>query len=406
MDSKEKPVVVLRSAWLPTHQANGIQTMRMCEAFGSLGLAVRLYYIPQPRFGEDIAAYYNLTAPIDLRRLPRAVLPLRKNFKLDRGWTAAPSFAHAFLWCGWVTQLASRERALFYFVREPMLAWWLAARRLPTVLEIHDIPKGFERIFIRRAAQQKSLQLLLAITEHMRTDLTEQLDVPPEKLLTLHDGIDLNGSTSSVTKEIARQKLGVALDEHLIVYTGKLDAEKGVEVLARAAPMLSDFRIVIVGDGVLADGRLQRLIKEVHAGNVTMAGFKPHAEARLYQKAADVLVLPHSMKYLHSAYYTSPLKLFEYMAAGAPIIAAELPSIREVIKHGDNGWLVAPDDPGALAAGIRHVLQNRDLAAAMAARAARDARKYTWQSRAARIVESVKLSGRNDVADKRASMSS
>jgi glycosyltransferase involved in cell wall biosynthesis len=112
------------------------------------------------------------------------------------------------------------------------------------------------------------------------------------------------------------------------------------------------------------------------------------------------------MKYLHSAYYTSPLKLFEYMAAGAPIVAAELPSIREVIKHGDNGWLVAPDDPGALAAGIRHVLQNRDLASAMAAKAARDAKNYTWQSRAARIVEGVKRNGSCDVADKRASMAS
>ena len=406
MNSKEKSVVVLRSAWLPTRQANGIQTMRMCEAFGSLGLPVRLYYIPQPRFGADIAAYYNLTAPVDLRRLPRAVLPLRKNFKLDRGWTAAPSFAHAFLWCGVVTQLASRERALFYFVREPMLAWWLAVRRLPTVLEIHDIPKGFERIFIRRASQQKNLRLVLAITEHMRTDLKEQLGVPAEKLLTLHDGIDLDGSGSPVTKQMARQKLGLAPDKDLIVYTGKLDAEKGVEILARAAPMLSDIQFAIVGDGMLADGRLQRLIKEVHGDNVTLVGFKAHSEARLFQKAADVLVLPHSMKYLHSAYYTSPLKLFEYMAAGAPIVAAELPSIREVIKHGDNGWLVAPDDPGALAAGIRHVLQNRDLASAMAAKAARDAKNYTWQSRAARIVEGVKRNGSCDVADKRASMAS
>src|ERR1044071_10426309 len=125
--------------------------------------------------------------------------------------------------------------------------------------------------------------------------------------------------------------------------------------------MLSDIQFAIVGDGMLADGRLRRRIKEVQGNKVSLVGFKPHSEARLFQKAADVLVLPHSMKYLHSAYYTSPLKLFEYMAAGAPIVAAELPSIREVIKHGDNGWLVAPDDAGAVGGGIRHVLQDRRL---------------------------------------------
>jgi glycosyltransferase involved in cell wall biosynthesis len=406
MDSKEKPVVVLRSAWLPTRQANGIQTVRMCEAFASLGLPVRLYYVPQPRLRADIAAYYNLRAPIDLKRLPRAVLPMRKHFTLNRRWSAVPSFAHAFLWCGWVTQIVSRTDALFYFVREPMLAWWLALRRLPTVLEIHDIPQGFERIFIRSAARQNSLRLLLAITEHMRIDLAGQLEVPAEKLLTLHDGIELDESSHSETKEIARQKLGLAADRNLIVYTGRLDAEKGVEVLARAAPMLRDVDIVIVGDGTLADGRLQRLIEEIDASNVSLVGFRPHSEARLFQKAADVLVLPHSMKYLHSAYYTSPLKLFEYMAAGAPIIAAKLPAIREVIKHGDNGWLVAPDDPSALAAGIRHVLRNKDLGAAMAAQAVRDVKNYTWQGRAGRIVEGVKLNGSDDVADKRASMAS
>ena len=395
MDSAQRPVVVVRSAWLPTRQANGIQTVRMCEAFASLGLPVKLYYVPQPRLRDDIAAYYNLRAPIDFKRLPRAVLPMRKQFTLNRSWSAAPSFAHAFLWCGWVTQIASRADALFYFVREPMLAWWLALRRLPTVLEIHDIPKGFERIFIRGASRQDSLRLLLSITEHLRIDLAEQLEVPPQKLLTLHDGIE-NQTAHSETKEIARQKLGLAADRNLIVYTGRLDAEKGVEVLARAAPMLRDLHIVIVGDGMLADGRLQRLIEEINASNVTLVGFRPHSEARLFQKAADVLVLPHSMKYLHSAYYTSPLKLFEYMAAGAPIVATELPAIREVIQHGDNGWLVAPDNPSELAAGIRHLLENRQLGSAMAAKAARDAQSYTWEKRAARIVERLGLSGLTD----------
>jgi glycosyltransferase involved in cell wall biosynthesis len=253
------------------------------------------------------------------------------------------------------------------------------------------MPKGRERIFIRWASQQSSVRLVLAVTEHLRADLAKQALVPDEKLLTLHDGIDLRLSSPSTNKENARQRLGLLLGKPIVVYTGQLDTEKGVEILARAAPMLSDVNIIIVGVGPLADGRLQAVIREVKATNIKLVGFKPHSDALLFQKAADVLVLPHSMKFIHSAYYTSPLKLFEYMAAGVPIVASELPATREVLRHRENGWLVQPDNPAALAEGVRHLLEDKSLALAIAQRAAQDVEGYTWEHRAARIVESARV---------------
>jgi glycosyltransferase involved in cell wall biosynthesis len=383
-------VAILRAGWLPTRQANGLQTISMGNAFAELGLRTTLYYIPSPFAKDDPLRFHAADTPLALKTLPRAVLPIRKSFKLEQ-WKSFPSFFHAFIWSGFVTYLASRSKADFYFVREPMIAWWLGQRGLPTVLEIHDIPNGIERIFIRKASHQSSVKLVLAVTEHLRADLARQLGVPAEKLLTLHDGIDFDTSSCSITNGNARRKLGLPLDKPLVVYTGKLDTEKGVEVLARAAPMLNDIHIVIVGDGPLADGRLQRLVRDVNATNVTLVGFKSHSDVLVFQKAADVLVLPHSMKYLHSAYYTSPLKLFEYMAAGVPIVATKLPATNEVLRHGENGWLVRPDSPSALAEGIRHVLANGCLASALAQQATQDAKLYSWERRATRIVESLSL---------------
>jgi glycosyltransferase involved in cell wall biosynthesis len=119
---------------------------------------------------------------------------------------------------------------------------------------------------------------------------------------------------------------------------------------------------------------------------VTFVGFRSHSDALLFQRAADVLVLPHSMKYVHSAYYTSPLKLFEYMAAGVPIVASDLPSNREVIRHGQNGWLVEPDNPGALAQAIHRLLEDRDEAEELAKQATHDVQRYTWERRAGEIL--------------------
>lgn len=386
----EGSVVILRAGWLPTRQANGLQTISMGHAFTQLGFQTTLYYIPSPYVKNDPLRFYDSKPRIILKPLPRAVFPINKNFKLEK-LRSLPSFLHAFVWSGVVSHLTSGSKVDLFFVREPMIAWWLGRRGLPTVLEIHDMPKGRERIFIRRASQQSSVRLVLAVTEHLRADLVKQLLVPREKLLTLHDGIDLRLSNLSTNKEKARQRLGLPLGKPMVVYTGQLDTEKGVEILARAAPMLSDVDIVIVGGGPLADGQLQRVIREVNATNVKAVGLKPHSDALLFQKAADVLALPHSSKFLHSAYYTSPLKLFEYMAAGAPIVASELPATCEVLRHRENGWLVQPDNPAALAEGIRHLLEDKHLASALAQQAARDVEGYTWENRAACILESMGL---------------
>jgi glycosyltransferase involved in cell wall biosynthesis len=386
----EGSVVILRAGWLPTRQANGLQTISMCNAFAKLGLRTTLYYIPSPAKNDPLR-FYGAETQLMLKKLPRAVLPIRKNFKLEQ-WKAFPSFFHAFIWSGFVTHLVSRSKTDFYFVREPMIAWWLARRGLPTVLEIHDIPKGNEGIFIHKASRLDSVKLVLAVTEHLRADLVKQFKVPSEKTLTLHDGIEVKTTDGSISKVQVSQRFGLPLDHPLVVYTGMIDPEKGLDVLARAAPMLNGIHIVIVGYGTQsANEWLQGAIRQANAKNVTVLEFQPHSDARLIQKAADVLVLPHSDKFLHSAYYTSPLKLFEYMATGVPIVASALPAVREVLRHGENGWLVQPDSPSALAGGIVHLLERKHLASAMAQRAALDVEDYTWERRATRIIESMRL---------------
>jgi len=374
-------LVYICNGWIPSHQANGLQTVNMCSAFAKLGLRTTLYYIPSPHIRDDPLQYYHVKTPLIVKPLPRAVFPIRKNFTLEK-WTSLPSFFHAFIWSGFVTHLVSQIKADLYFVRSPILAWWLGRRRLTTVLEIHDI-KGKEQIFIRKASHQASVKLVLAVTEHLRADLAKQLHVPSDKLLTLHDGVELDTFSCSITKKKARQRLGLPLDKPMVVYTGQLSTEKGVDTLVRAAPMLKGIHVFIVGH---VPEWLHRALRETKANNVTLVGFRSHSDALLFQKAADVLVLPHSMKFLHSAYYTSPLKLFEYMAAGVPIVASDLPSHREVIRHGENGWLVKPDNPGALAQGIHSLLENNAVAQRLAKQATRDVQSYTWEQRASEIL--------------------
>jgi glycosyltransferase involved in cell wall biosynthesis len=120
------------------------------------------------------------------------------------------------------------------------------------------------------------------------------------------------------------------------------------------------------------------------ADRVQFTGLVPPAQVAGLLRAADVLVLPNPASAI-STRFTSPLKLFEYMAAGRPIVATDLPALREVLRDGETAVLVTPGDAAALAAGIERVITDAQLAGrlASAARAAVD--DYTWDRRAERL---------------------
>ena len=141
---------------------------------------------------------------------------------------------------------------------------------------------------------------------------------------------------------------------------------------------------VIVG-GVPPDlDRIRRLAGARR--NVRTTGHRPPAEARRYLAAADVAIIPFSGATIIAREHTSPLKMFEYMAAGVPIVASDLPSLREVLRHEHNALLVPPDDNAALAAAIERLLSDHELAARLAGTARNEVADCTWNRRAAGIV--------------------
>jgi glycosyltransferase involved in cell wall biosynthesis len=102
----------------------------------------------------------------------------------------------------------------------------------------------------------------------------------------------------------------------------------------------------------------------------------------------DICALPLLRTSIGSR-YTSPLKLFEYMGMAKPIIASDLPSLREVIRHGENGWLVEAENPAALAAGIVDLLADSGRAVALGHQAGADAATYSWLNRAKQVLQTM-----------------
>src|SRR5262249_4367056 len=124
--------------------------------------------------------------------------------------------------------------------------------------------------------------------------------------------------------------------------------------------------LLIVGDGPMR-GAIEAQARALGvAGAARLTGPVPHHQAQRPIAPAAVAVIPQSNE------YRSPIKLFEYMAQGKPVVAPRVPPIEAVLRHDRNGLLFAPGDADALCAALRQVLQHRPLARCLGARARRD----------------------------------
>lgn len=247
--------------------------------------------------------------------------------------------------------------------------------------EMHDFPESKIAFFGKFLSRMK----WILIHNKWKLEEAKRLfpKIPEARFLYEPNAVDIKAFDIPISKEDARKKLSLSTSKKIAVYTGHLYGWKGVDTLAQAAKLLpDDYQVIFVG-GTQVD--VEAFSQKYQSPAVSILGFKPHDEIPLWQKAADVLVLPNTAKEKISAYYTSPMKLYEYMASKRPIVASSIPSIREIVDE-YSAYLVIPDDPQVLAQAIRDVATSTTKYDSLAQNAYKKVLDHTWNKRAARIV--------------------
>ena len=212
------------------------------------------------------------------------------------------------------------------------------------------------------------------------------LGVPPEKLRCIHNGFEPRRFAAPVPLAEAKQRIGLSPDSKTIVYTGRINHKKGLELVIEAAKQLPELTFLFVGS--YGDGVIEALAKPVT--NIRIIPWQTEATLGNYIFAADVLLIPPSLQPLAKFGSTVlPLKLFFYLGSGRPILAGDTPDAAEVLKHGETAWLCRPDSLPALIEGLRLLTQNTALAASLGEAAQADSKNYTWNARAAKIAATV-----------------
>lgn len=278
-----------------------------------------------------------------------------------------------------ITHIFCREEKLLFFL---VLYAWLRRSSVLFSYELHHLPylsKLWFRLALSRVAS------VVSITEAMTVPLRKS--GYKGRVLVAPDAVDPNiFALPDLSKEDARKSLGLPLDKNIALYAGSLDSWKGVGTLYEAVSFLDPHTLVIVVGG--KPHYVEHFRKEhgdAHK-NFVMVGQKSYeTELPQYLRAADVAVLPNSGKEEISRIATSPLKLFAYMASGTPIVASDLPSIREILSS-ENAVLVPADHPLELARGIERLIANPEKAGMLAEKAKREVMSHTWDSRAKEIL--------------------
>lgn len=373
---------------IPTRRANTIQVMKMAQALAKCGHQL-LLMVPGSRPADP---------PAELKeRLSRHYGLESSLFNAAEVWQIE-WLATSPTWRRYDFALAAVRRARGWgcdvlYTRLPQAACLASWSGLPTILEVHDMPHSATaswlfRLFLRGRGSRR----LVVITRQLLQDLSQRFALPsrPGFVLIAPDGVDLQRYANLPEPAVARRRLGLPEERFTAGYTGHLYAGRGIELILQIARGVPEMSFLIVGGEPSDVQRVRQQADTAGLQNVFLTGFVPNAELPLYQAACEALLMPYQQRVAASsggdiAPYLSPMKAFEYLACGRAILCSDLPVLQEIF-HAGNAILLPKEDPAAWMEALQRLLADPELRQRLATQARQDASRYTWEQRAANLL--------------------
>lgn len=367
----------------PTEKAHGHQVAQVCNAMSNLGHEVTLVAPTVGTFEGSVYEYYGIPEKFRFERL--------KNFDALVSPFVPGPLAFFFTMWSYSRKLAAyfkQHRSDLIYLRSPVLLQAAIDTGIPIIIELHTLPWNKSHHFVRLFNKCKKI---VCLTNPMRDELLKW-GVNPDRVIVEGDGVNLSRFENLPSQGEAKNSFGLA--GTVIGYVGTFVAlnkiEKGVGLIIEAiAQLKSDGEKVqgfIVGG---PESMLKKYEKKSQSLGLTKEDiiFKssvPHTDVARAVTACDILVYP-APKSDHPYFQrdTSPLKLFEYLAADRRIVCADIPPIRDVVSE-DSVTFCAPGDAASLAEAIKSALDEDPNA--KSARRKEIAQHYGWVNRMGRIL--------------------
>lgn len=369
---------------VPDTRPATLQILQTVDALGKIGMEVDLV-TPRPRHSLSPSQLLKRAIPSNVRL---HYLPDPRN----RWWFPSGSNRPFFFMAA---NYLPRLGADALLVRNLKLAERLLRRRHhpPLFFEAHEIfaqsyrenfatlnktqERRYQTLTATEAFVYRNATGVITITRCLADDIRDRYGIATPSIVA-PDGVDL-----ALAREARRPR--PANTPPVLLYLGSLHPWKGVDTLIRAMKYIEGAVLHIAGGTDQRIAELQDLsATEQVAGKVRFLGKVPPEGRFEIINEADICLLPLTNTSISSR-YTSPLKLFEYMAMGKPIITADFPSLREVLTHEENALLTESGNPELLANAANRLLADAPLRQRLGEAAAAAAEAYSWTHRAESI---------------------
>lgn len=393
-------VAEIASGHIPSRWAHSINVVSHASAFAKAGHQVELFsverfYEARLRRQTSLAEWYG-------------VHDIPVTYVRENGWKyyfETPLVQRAFGFFNRVTdhryfpvsrtarkiaRIVSERGIQFCHCRSNDVVPPLLKLGIPLVWETHNPTVRTQVPIIRQIlneAHNPNFRALFTQNKMVR-DAYLALDFPQEKIVVHPNAIDLElyqpEQLDSQIKSI-RQEMDTGREEFVVAYTGHLYPGRGIDDLLEAAKRCAGFKFWVVGGNPEDVDRHKHHARQLGLKNVVFTGFVSKGRIPAITRAADVLIMPYTRE-TPTWREMSPIKMYEYLAAGRPVIATDLPNISEVIETGVHGLLVPEKSPAEIAHGIGKLAADAALCRQMGAASAKLAQKYSFRTRVEHIL--------------------
>jgi glycosyltransferase involved in cell wall biosynthesis len=371
--------------------ASLVQVAHSANAAANLGYPVVLVYLRkgwnafnpvdlirpfQPRKpDEKLAKIYNLQDKLKVADLP---MPWPIDI-LDSKWTSSSTIVSKYY-----LPIHLLKSTKIVHTRDWNFVKAAIKKGIPAIYEQHHHEdKKFEPEIVRNPL----FQIAVTVANTVRNSMIQN-GMPPEKVIKLHNGFNqLFPARQAENAQNWRQQLLTDGRQYLAVYAGGLYQFKGVDMLVDVAEKLPDVQFAIAGGDSSQVTAYQELAKSKQVNNIKFLGYLPQNQLASLLQAADVLTHPHCLT--EAATFTSPLKFFDYMASGTPIVATEIPSLLEFKSGNIAATWCAPDHPHQFAESIQASLTKYPRKVEGYAETMDFVKHFSWENRIEKILSYV-----------------
>lgn len=374
-------LLYIANSRMPTEKAHGLQIIKTIEALARAGQDITLL-IPRRKnhIKKSITSFYGIQEGLmkvvcvwDIIR-PLQYISESIYFPFQRIWFSFIAFFYGLAWNG---AIYSRDITVSFLLS-------LVGKRV--VYEDHQPKNRFKKLyahFLKRIPKKVVVAKVLA-GEY------RAMGIPEATYVFAPNGVDVAEFDSVPRDEsIWSREFRIKTGTQVVLYVGHFYRWKGVYTLLDAAKDINA-AVVLIGGTKEDYAKVGQYIKEHGISNAHLGSFMPHNEVIRFIKSAHVLVLPNTAQEERSQKYTTPIKLFEYMASGVPIVASNIASFTPYLTHNQNALLCDPDSASALADAVNQIIKDYDRAEKFAQSARESAKRHTWDSRARMIADFIK----------------